>query len=95
MDVVLNILRCIAILICIYLFWRTDKEITKIVRGEEEEKMIVINRFSIGFRIPDDVEVMREFEKSNDLTRWSRSESTEYIIYTYISVECSKRGEEE
>lgn len=57
--------------------------------------MIITNKFSIGFHIPDDVEVMREFEESNDLTRWSRSESTEYVTYTYVSVECTKRGEEE
>lgn len=36
MDVVLNILRCIAILICIYHLRQADKEITKIVRGEED-----------------------------------------------------------
>lgn len=37
MDIVLNILRCIAILICIYLLWQADKEITKIVRGEKDD----------------------------------------------------------
>ena len=57
--------------------------------------MIVTNKFSIGFRIPDDMEILREFEKSNDLTFWLRSESTEYITYTYMSVKCSKRSEEE
>ena len=35
MDVVLNILHGIAILICIYLLWKADKEITKIVRGKK------------------------------------------------------------
>ena len=57
--------------------------------------MIVTNKFSIGFRIPDDMDVLREFEESNDLTLWSRIESSEYITYKYVSVECSKRGEEE
>lgn len=57
--------------------------------------MIITNKFSIGFRIPDDAEILREFEDSNDLTRWSRSESTGYVFYTYISVECTKRGEDE
>lgn len=57
--------------------------------------MIVTNKFSIGFRIPDDAEIMREFENSNDLTAWSRSESTGYVFYTYISVKCSKGDEEE
>lgn len=57
--------------------------------------MIVTNKFSIGFRIPDDVDILQEFEKTNDLTDWSRSETTEYITYTYISVKCSKRGEED
>ena len=37
MDVVLNILHGIAILICIYRLWQADKEITKIVRGEEDD----------------------------------------------------------
>lgn len=37
MDVVLGILHGIAILICIYLLWQTDKEITKIVRGEKDD----------------------------------------------------------
>lgn len=57
--------------------------------------MIITNIFEIGFRVPDDMDVLREFEESNDLFDWSRSESTEYITYKYISVKCSKRGEEE
>ena len=56
--------------------------------------MIVTNEFSISFRIPDDMDVLKEFEESNDLFEWSRSESTEYITYKYISVKCCKRGEE-
>ena len=57
--------------------------------------MIVTNKFSIGFRIPDDMEILREFERTNNLADWSKSESTEYITYTYISVKCSKRGEKD
>lgn len=57
--------------------------------------MIITIMFDIGFRIPDDMEVLREFEETNDLTFWSRSESTEYITYKYMSVKCSKRGEGE
>lgn len=57
--------------------------------------MIITNIFEIGFRIPDDMDVLKEFEESNDLFEWSRSESTEYITYKYVSVECSKRGEED
>ena len=37
MDVVLNILHCIAILICIYHLRQADKEITKIVRGKKDD----------------------------------------------------------
>lgn len=57
--------------------------------------MIITNIFEIGFRIPDDMDVLKEFEESNDLFDWSRSESTEYITYKYISVKCSKRDEKE
>ena len=92
MDFVLIILKGIAILICIYLLWQADKKITKTC---EVKKMIVTNKFSISFRIPDDADVMREFENSNDLTRWLRSESTEYVTYTYIIMECRKRGKED
>lgn len=57
--------------------------------------MIITNIFEIGFRIPDDMDVLKEFEESNDLSLWSRSESTGYIFYKYVSVKCSKRGEED
>ena len=57
--------------------------------------MIVTNKFEIGFRVPDDMDALQDFESSNDLSEWSKSESTEYIAYTYISVKCSKRGEED
>ena len=57
--------------------------------------MIITNIFEIGFRIPDDMDVLKEFEESNDLFEWSRSESTGYITYKYISVKCCKRGGED
>lgn len=57
--------------------------------------MIITNIFEIGFRIPDDMDVLKKFEESKDLSLWSRSESTEYITYKYVSVKCSKRGEKE
>ncbi len=48
--------------------------------------MIITNIFEIRFRIPDDMDMLREFEESNDLFEWSRSELTEYITYKYVSV---------
>lgn len=35
--------------------------------------MIITNKFSIGFRMPDDMDILQEFEKTNELTDWSRS----------------------
>ena len=47
MDIVLNILRCIAILICIYHLRQADKEITKIVRGKKDDcHKQIFDRFS-------------------------------------------------
>lgn len=57
--------------------------------------MIFTNTYEIGFRIPDDMEKLNKFESENDLSDWIKKETTEYITWVYITVMCSKRGEEE
>ena len=52
--------------------------------------MIFTNRYEIGFRIPDDLEILNKFEEENDLSDWIRRETTEYITYIYITVHYEK-----
>ena len=52
--------------------------------------MIITNKIELGFRIPDDEEVLHKFEAENDLSDWIRRETTEYITYTHITVHYAK-----
>lgn len=57
--------------------------------------MIITNKIELGFRIPDDAEVLHKFEEENDLSDWTRRETTEYITYTHTTVHYAKRANNE
>ena len=57
--------------------------------------MIITNKIELGFRIPDDAEVLNKFEEENDLSDWIRRETTEYITYTHKTVHYAKGANNE
>lgn len=43
--------------------------------------MLVTTITIISFKVPDECDKAREFELSNDVRFWEKSETSEYIIY--------------
>lgn len=57
--------------------------------------MIITNKIEIGFRIPDDSIRLQQFEAQNDISNWVRRETTEYVTYSYVTVQLLKGYENE
>lgn len=47
--------------------------------------MIITNLIRYDFKLPDEVEELKEFEK-NDLSEWVKNESTERVTYIYHKI---------
>ena len=57
--------------------------------------MLITNKIEIGFRIPDDMARLQQFEAQNDVLHWVRRETTEYVTYSYVTVQLMKGHEDE
>ena len=62
--------------------------------------MWVTNKTTIGFEVPDDHDLMRDFIKSTDLNDWVQSETSQVIYFsqtkTYrIQTSAKMKGEAE
>lgn len=44
--------------------------------------MIISTVTIIGFEIPNEFELQRQFEMREDLTKWKKSQTTGYVYYT-------------
>ena len=60
--------------------------------------MWVTNKTTIGFEIPDEHDLMRDFIKSTDLNDWVQSETTQVIYFTktktcHIQTSADMKGE--
>ena len=46
--------------------------------------MIIEKKTVIGFKIPNEYEAEKYFAEHNDMSRWRKDETSEYVWYTNI-----------